>query len=278
MNRIYGCMLCGIMSLALLSGCDMTKSKIQYDMPDSMATQETSNSSGDVMMEPEFTMIVSSFVDDEASGIQFTYHLVEVDDDGDPVGFEMNTQNASEGAGAGVAIFDPIEYGNPDASDTYWYLVTQDAVDGYSCDKETFTVQVSVTKAVDRYIITSAVSDTDGVGFTQPEFYNFTGNKTGKSTTTVNVAARWKNDGSDTNSRPESITVYLLRDGERYDNISSTLSEFNDWKLSWTDLPRGGQYSVYTEKSDGYSTSVDVGETYKGIVNITIFEKYTSAS
>lgn len=51
----------------------------------------------------------------------------------------------------------------------------------------------------------------------------------------------WRDEGHEA-QRPESITVELLRNGEVYDTVK--LSDANNWKYSWNNLPKDSEWTV----------------------------------
>lgn len=71
-------------------------------------------------------------------------------------------------------------------------------------------------------------------------------------TTDITVKKVW-NDGGDTKSRPESITVTLYRGDTEVNTV--TLSENNSWSHTWTDLPKSDAYSVKEASVSGYQAS-----------------------
>ena len=55
------------------------------------------------------------------------------------------------------------------------------------------------------------------------------------------VIKLWRDEGHEA-QRPESITVELLRNGEVYDTVK--LSDANNWKYDWTNLPKDSEWTV----------------------------------
>ena len=108
----------------------------------------------------------------------------------------------------------------------------------YTLDKRVFTVRVDVQADGNQYLVTSVV--TDPKQYDEVRFDNAT--VTNRDFT---VTKKW-NDNFDKNGlRPKAVQVYLLKNGERYENMSVTLSEGNNWTYTWKDLPiAGGEYSV----------------------------------
>lgn len=64
----------------------------------------------------------------------------------------------------------------------------------------------------------------------------------------------WEDDAAKT-QRPQSVKVYLLRDGELYDVVE--LSADNNWRYRWDSLPSGHVWAVVERPVDGYSTSIE---------------------
>ena len=56
------------------------------------------------------------------------------------------------------------------------------------------------------------------------------------------VIKLWRDEGHEA-QRPESITVELLRNGEVYDTVK--LSDANNWKYDWTNLPKDSEWTVH---------------------------------
>ncbi|UDM80818.1 Cna B-type domain-containing protein [Vagococcus fluvialis] len=78
--------------------------------------------------------------------------------------------------------------------------------------------------------------------------------------TTVSGTKTWKDNNNQDGIRPETITVSLLADGEKVDEVKVT--EKSDWKYEFKDLPvnKAGKeikYSVTENKVDGYETTID---------------------
>lgn len=63
----------------------------------------------------------------------------------------------------------------------------------------------------------------------------------------------WEDNGNES-TRPKEITVYLLKDGERYDTVK--LSKENNWRYTWNKLPGSGEWRVVESDVDGYTTTV----------------------
>lgn len=113
--------------------------------------------------------------------------------------------------------------------------------------------------------------------------------------TTISGTKSW-NDGDDTASRPDSISVTLYQDGVATDKTATATAE-TEWKYSFSNLDRyeftrdgsGNitavreiQYSVKeTSEIDGYVSTVagnDIANTRTGTVNLTVDKVWVSES
>ena len=70
--------------------------------------------------------------------------------------------------------------------------------------------------------------------------------------------------------RPDSVTVYLLRDGEEYEEIE--LSKANHWTYTWDDLDDRYDWSVKEEVPAGYQESYKTRDTAIFITNYKDWE------
>lgn len=73
------------------------------------------------------------------------------------------------------------------------------------------------------------------------------------STIRRSVLKVWEDDGNE-GSRPWSVTVQLLRDGDVYDTVK--LNENNGWSHTWKDLDAGPRWTVVEREIPGYTVSV----------------------
>ena len=69
---------------------------------------------------------------------------------------------------------------------------------------------------------------------------------------TLTVVKKWVDQDS---SRPSTVTVDLLQDGNVVDGESLVLSASNNWQASWTDLDPRLDWSVRERKVTGYTAS-----------------------
>ena len=72
-------------------------------------------------------------------------------------------------------------------------------------------------------------------------------------TVTRKVLKVW-DDGGAEDSRPQEITVELLRNGKVYDTVK--LSEKNNWRYTWLDLDADARWSVTEKTVSGYTVSI----------------------
>ena len=88
-------------------------------------------------------------------------------------------------------------------------------------------------------------------------------------TTQIEGTKTWSDGGNQDGTRPSSITVNLLANGEK--KASQEVTADNGWKYTFTNLPKyaAGSKIVYTvneEKVEGYTATVsgyDITNTYK---------------
>ena len=70
----------------------------------------------------------------------------------------------------------------------------------------------------------------------------------------IGVVKMWKDTGYE-KLRPKEITIVLNRDGKPAEKV--TLSNANNWKYAWKDLPANSSYSVSEEPVNGYTCAVE---------------------
>lgn len=101
---------------------------------------------------------------------------------------------------------------------------------------------------------------------------NFTNTyeKNAPETTSVTVTKEWVDDNNSFNTRPEAVTVQLLKDGEETE-YTLTLNTANNWQGSFNIPAAGGNYTVSEEPVPGYTSQVIVpGEP---VVTVGALEK-----
>ncbi|MDD6435190.1 MAG: Cna B-type domain-containing protein [Clostridiales bacterium] len=79
-------------------------------------------------------------------------------------------------------------------------------------------------------------------------------------TVEVSVTKTWEDNDNQDRIRPDSITVILLKNGDKYDSVEVT--EDNDWSWTFSDLPKyeNGDLVSYTIKEvnvSGYKTEIN---------------------
>src|SRR5699024_10285791 len=106
--------------------------------------------------------------------------------------------------------------------------------------------------------ITYSSEEVEGEGYeTTIDGFDITNLRVGE--TEVTGTKTWLDDDSE--DRPDSITVYLLANGEQVDKMDVTAE--SDWEYAFTELPEideEGKESVYTvdeESIEGYEKSID---------------------
>ena len=76
-------------------------------------------------------------------------------------------------------------------------------------------------------------------------------------------------------NRPDSVTVHLLRDGEKYEEVE--LSKDNQWTYTWDDLDDRYQWSVKEEVPAGYEASYKTEDNKVFITNFMDYEPVVPA-
>lgn len=75
----------------------------------------------------------------------------------------------------------------------------------------------------------------------------------GGDTLTRKVLKVWNDEGGE-DSRPEEITVQLLRDGKVFDTVQLTAD--NNWRHTWTELDAELDWTVVEKEPEGYTVEV----------------------
>lgn len=83
----------------------------------------------------------------------------------------------------------------------------------------------------------------------------------------------WKDNGYP--NRPDSVTVHLLRDGEKHEEI--VLNADNQWTYTWDDLDDRYQWSVKEEVPAGYEASYKTEDNKVFITNYMDYEPVVPA-
>ena len=152
---------------------------------------------------------------------------------------------------------------------TYVYEISEvnDGIPNYSYDDTVYTVTYNVTQSGTEMQCERIVSvDGEEVEIAKFEFKN----EYHIPPIEIEVTKVWKDEVDAEHTRPESITVKLLADGED-SGLTLTLSEDNEWKGSFTDLPvqKDGEEITYTveevEDIEFYESEV-TGDVESGFV------------
>lgn len=216
------------------------------------------------MRVPEYTPVAWKYLDNELctkAGL-FEFSITQVDENGKKI--EGGYTDIAKNDENGKITFKKISYRSKPVEGSYYYQIRESSLVKpytYTLDKRVFTVRVDVQADGNQYLVTSVV--TDPKQYDEVRFDNAT--VTNRDFT---VTKKW-NDGFDKNGlRPKAIQVYLLKNGERYENMSVTLSEENNWTYTWKDLPiAGGEYSVEEVPVLGYEADVKDGDWKSTIIN-----------
>ena len=216
------------------------------------------------MRVPEYTPVAWKYLDNELctkAGL-FEFSIAQVDENGKKI--EGGYTDIAKNDENGKITFKKISYRSKPVEGSYYYQIRESSLVKpytYTLDKRVFNVRVDVQADGNQYLVTSVV--TDPKQYDEVRFDNAT--VTNRDFT---VTKKW-NDGFDKNGlRPKAVQVYLLKNGERYENMSVTLSEENNWTYTWKDLPiAGGEYSVEEVPVLGYEADVKDGDWKSTITN-----------
>ena len=158
----------------------------------------------------------------------------------------------------GNVTFDLVKYRG---EGTYYYKITETGLVkddtganlGYTLDDTSYLVKVTVVKGQTEYQVFASVVSPNGCD--QAKFENSL-----LKTRSLTVTKDW-NDASDAAGiRPPSVTVHLVKNGQRVEGGQAELSADNGWSYTWNDLAiDGSQYTVEEDPVAGYDTLV--GET-----------------
>lgn len=70
--------------------------------------------------------------------------------------------------------------------------------------------------------------------------------------------------------RPDSVTVYLMKDGKKHDTVK--LSAENQWTYTWDELDKESQWSVEENVPDGYDATYETEDNNVFITNYKYYE------
>ena len=83
-----------------------------------------------------------------------------------------------------------------------------------------------------------------------------------KKSTSFSVEKKWVLDPALATNKPEKVKVFVLKNGDKDENLSVELSAANDWKASFSNLPKedaNGREIVYTvseEELAGFKAAI----------------------
>ncbi|MBF1269455.1 MAG: Cna B-type domain-containing protein, partial [Oribacterium parvum] len=93
-----------------------------------------------------------------------------------------------------------------------------------------------------------------------------------KKSTSFSVEKIWVLDPTLATNKPDKVTVFVLKNGVKDDNLSVELSAANDWKASFSNLPKegadGGEivYTVSEETIAGFNAAISGSDENKFII------------
>lgn len=156
----------------------------------------------------------------------------------------LSPERTAVTGGDGLASFSGLSTG--------LYLVTGNRYEQgrYTYTPESFLVSLPGLSPEGEWSYTQAVAGKYGSTYDPP---GGSGGGDDGGTVSRKVLKAWRGDEGE--SRPEEITVQLLRDGDVYDTV--TLNQENNWRHTWTDLEKGGRWQVAEEETpEDYTVSV----------------------
>ena len=126
-----------------------------------------------------------------------------------------------------------------------------------------------MTKALTKVIISGNFSNTRGAGIGSNGTIEI---GTDGDATNISVEKKWIDDNNVNQKHPESVTVKLIAniENKEYEIDNRQLSEKNNWKTTFTDLPtKAGEkditYSIKEVSVEGYTSKVN-GTAKKGFI------------
>ena len=240
--------------------------KVEDASSDDVGKLEAANQYGWIksMKVPEFTPIAYKYLDHELcteKGL-FQFSIVQVDENGNPI--ENGYQDTAENDENGQITFQKITYREKPVEGSYYYQIRETSeVEPYTytIDQRVFTVRVDVIASKGQYLVSYTVTDPEN--YDEVRFDNAT-----ITTRDFTVTKQWKDDDNKAGARPKAITVYLLNNGKRYNNMSVTLNEENNWTYTWKDLPiADADYSVEEAEEEHYTAEVETKDWSSVIIN-----------
>ena len=130
-------------------------------------------------------------------------------------------------------------------------------------NKDGYPIAYSVTENAVEYYETIITVNKDGAAGTDERavFDTTVTNRHTPSNAEYEVEKDWYDNENSNGTRPESIDVRLLADGEEIDTV--TLSEDNEWAYKWTELPK---YKDHGQLIDYSVEEVDTPSAYRPAV------------
>ena len=190
----------------------------------------------------------------------------------------------------GAIILNFLDEGDGDGThyNTLYRLTEYETLEGYELDttpRYYVWGELGATEEATADAMADALNGAD-VAWDQVVFIPFGESKTeyisnAPTTTSIKVEKIWQDiDGDAAEYHPESVTVTLLQNGERYGE-PVTLSAENNWSHTWENLPKEDDknnpytYTVVETPVDGFETSY---ENNDGITDgiITVINKETA--
>ena len=178
----------------------------------------------------------------------------------------------------GAIILNFLDEGNGDGThyNTLYRLTEYKTLEGYELDtapRYYVWGRQGATAADTQAAMANALNSAD-ITWDQVVFIPFGESKTeyisnAPTTTSIKVEKIWQDiDGDAAESHPESVTVTLLQNGERYGE-PVVLSAENNWSYTWKNLPKEDDennpytYTVVETPVDGFETSYENNDGIK---------------
>ena len=178
----------------------------------------------------------------------------------------------------GAIILNFLDEGDGDGThyNTLYRLTEYETLEGYELDttpRYYVWGELGATEEATADAMADALNGAD-VAWDQVVFIPFGESKTeyisnAPTTTSIKVEKIWQDiDGDAAESHPESVTVTLLQNGERYGE-PVVLSAENNWSHTWKNLPKEDDknnpytYTVVETPVDGFETSYENNDGIK---------------
>ena len=212
---------------------DVVVTDADADTPESESTPVFTNTVKHTPTEARIQISGEKQVSTGAPDTQFTFQLLDENE---------TLIDTATVTGGGTFTFDSLTYDTV-GEHTYTVREAHGNQDGWTYDGTVYTVTVDVTTDANGDLTASVTYSIGGApcgkivftnSYTPPDTPpdNPPDDEDEPSTVNVRVKKEWILD--DGGTRPESITVALLRNGKVHERV--TLSEDNNWTHSWTGL------------------------------------------